>query len=481
VKTVAVIGPTADLMSSLLGNYAGTPSHPSTLLKGLRDALEPKGITVLSAPGAPVAKGFQESGNPIPTDVLFTDETRATAGLVGQVFTNLELKGAALAKRTDGPVDLRWNPQEPQPNIPTENVAIRWTGILVPTQAGSTVLGMTLTGSGKLFIDDKMVIDAWKPGNFRCVSTAIVLEAGKPYRVRLDYAQTSGGAQIQLGWKQPNDHGILNTALAIARKADHIVLTLGLTPDIEGEQMNVHAEGFASGDRTSVLLPSSQRELLDAISALGKPITVVLTTGSAISLDTTKANAILVAWYYGQRGGDALAEALCGTMNPSGRLPVTFYQNDADLPDFSDYSMANRTYRYFTGKPLFAFGYGLSYTTFTYAGAKLSATSAKATDGVTVQVEVKNTGKRRGDEVVQVYAHAVAPPVAMPIQSLVGFARVSLEPGESKKVEIPVKAASLRRWNEATRSYIVDPGAYTLRIGPSSDNVVATTTLTIIL
>jgi beta-glucosidase len=252
---------------------------------------------------------------------------------------------------------------------------------------------------------------------------------------------------------------------------------LGITPGLEGEEMKVSATGFGHDDKVIIRLPEIQRQLLDKIAALGKPFVVVLTNGSSVSLDPSKVNAILEAWYYGQRGGDAVAEALLGEYNPGGRLPITFYQSENDLPPFTDYSMKNRTYRYFNGKPLYAFGHGLSYTTFTYGSPSLSSESAKPSETVTVSVDVTNSGKVTGDEVVQVYAHAVHPPVSMPIQSLVGFQRISLAPGETKKVSIPVKVASLRRWDEKNSHYVVDSRDYELRIGSASDAIHGTMTL----
>jgi beta-glucosidase len=229
-----------------------------------------------------------------------------------------------------------------------------------------------------------------------------------------------------------------------------------------------------------LLLPKIQRELIAKVAALGKPFVVVLTNGSPVSLDTSKPNAILEAWYYGQRGGDAVAEALLGEYNPGGKLPVTFYQSENDLPPFTDYSMKNRTYRYFTGKPLYAFGHGLSYTTFTYGSASLSTDSAKGSDTVTATVDVTNTGKLKGDEVVQVYVHEVHSPVPMPIESLVGFQRITLAPGETKMVSIPVKVSSFRRWDETANRYVVDSGQYELRIGSASDEIHSTKTLHVV-
>jgi len=220
--------------------------------------------------------------------------------------------------------------------------------------------------------------------------------------------------------------------------------------------------------------------LLEQVAALKKPTVVVLTTGSAISFDPEKANAVLLCWYYGQRGADAVAEALLGEVNPAGRLPVTFYQNDSDLPPFESYSMTNRTYRYFTGKPLYAFGHGLSYSTFDYKKLALSAASAKAGEAVAVQVTVANTGKRDGDEVIQIYAAAVRPPVPMPLRQLVGFQRVFFKAGETKTIDISVPVNRLRRWREAENRYVVDPGGYEIVAGPSSDQPLVKANLNVI-
>jgi beta-glucosidase len=302
-------------------------------------------------------------------------------------------------------------------------------------------------------------------------SRVLQLKAGQTYRVRIEFHQgvNNPSGRIVFGWRAP---GSMESSLDIAKRADHILLALGITPGLEGEEMkNMTAEGFNHGDRVSILLPKCQRDLIDQVAALGKPFVVVLTNGSALSFDIGKPNAILEAWYYGQRGGDAVAEALVGETNPAGRLPVTFYNSEKDLPPFDDYSMANRTYRYFAGKPLFAFGHGLSYNTYQYGKPELSVASAPPGETVSLNIPVTNTGKRSGDEVVQIYARAVKPPVPMPLQTLVGFQRVHFQPGETITVTIPVKVDSLRRWDEKAGRYVVDPGVYELRTGPASDRI----------
>lgn len=469
LKKIAVLGPTGNDESALLGNYSGEPSRKITLVDGIRAKLESRGVKVLADPAVPLVHGYQISGQPFPAGILFTDESRRKSGLSTEVFNNPKLEGKPSTQRTDSQIDLQWDEAQPAADIPIANASIRWTGVLVPTTSGRYFLSITTEGSARLFVDEKPGIDLWKKGALRTASIPMDLKERQVYKVRLEYAQTSPKGHIQFGWKMPGNDNAIDRALEIAKAADHIVLTLGLTPELEGESMNVNAEGFKGGDRESIQLPASQRELMEKVAALGKPTVIVLTTGSAISFDTAKVNAALVCWYYGQRGADAVAEALIGETNPAGRLPVTFYQNDGDLPPFENYSMTNRSYRYFTGKPLYAFGHGLSYTNFDYQKLSLSRDSAGPDETVTANVTLKNSGGRDGDEVVQVYATAIQPKVPMPLRQLVGFQRVSLKSGEIRNVEIKIPAKLLRRWDEANNRYVVDSGAYRIAAGPSSD------------
>ncbi len=476
LKTVAVLGPTGSAVSVLLGNYSGEPSRKTTLVAGIRSKLEPLGIKVLAEPGVPLVKGFRVSGRPFPAGVLFTDASRTGPGLAGEVFAHEKqdtkkpvLEGTPSSNRTDPQVDLQWDEAQPVAGIPIKSATVRWTGVMVPPASGEYVLGVVAEGAVRLFVDDKRVIDSWRRDPERPLSTVIQLEKDRAYSVRLEYAEVTGKGRIQFGWIAPGADTALEDALAAARAADHIVLTLGITPDLEGEEMSVTAEGFKGGDRLALDLPATQRELLARVAELKKPTVVVLTTGSALNLDDTQANAVLLAWYYGQRGADAVAEALLGETNPAGRLPITFYRGTEDLPPFADYSMANRTYRYYTGKPLYAFGHGLSYTTFAYKKLVLSASTARGDDTLQVTATVTNTGKCDGDEVVQLYASAQKPPVPMPLRQLVGFQRVALRAGETKTVSISVPVARLRRWDDVNHRYVVDPGAWAFDAGPASD------------
>jgi len=487
LKTVAIIGPTGDDEAALLGNYSGTPRQKITLVKGIKSKLEAVGVKVLVEPGVPLVKGFRMSGKPFPAGVIFTDASRSKSGLKGEVFAHeqqdakkAQVEGKSVATRTDAQIDLQWDEAQPVEGIPIALASVRWTGVIIPPKSGEYVLGIVAEGAVRLFIDDQRVIDSWRKDSERPLSTTMQLEAGKTYKVRLEYAQLTPKGRIQFDWIIPGEDDELEWALAAAKQADHIVLTLGLTPDLEGESMSVTAEGFAGGDRTTIQLPATQKELLEKVAALKKPTVVVLTAGSAISFNQDEANAVLLCWYYGQRGADAVADTILGEYNPAGRLPITFYQNDSDLPPFQSYAMTNRTYRYFTGKPLYAFGHGLSYTTFDYKKIILSSVSAKPGETVTLSVTVENTGKRDGDEVIQIYATAVKPPVSMPLRQLVGFQRVFFKAGETKTVKISVPVNRLRRWSEAENRYVVDAGDYEIVAGPASDEPLVKTTLNIL-
>jgi beta-glucosidase len=486
LKSVAILGPTGEEEAALLGNYYGTPSRKVTLARGIKSKLEAMGVKVVVESGVPLVKGFRMSGKPFAAGVLFTDEKRRQPGLTGDVFAHeaqdvkkAQVEGRRAATRTDAQIDLQWDEAQPVEGIPIKLASVRWTGVMIPPKSGEYVLGILAEGAARLYVDDRPVINSWRKDPERPLSTTMQLEAGRPYKVRLEYAQLTAKGRIQFGWIVPGEDEALERALAAAKDADHIVLTLGLTSDLEGESMSVNAEGFKGGDRTTIQLPATQRELLEKVSALKKPTVIVLTTGSAISFDPGRANAVLLCWYYGQRGADAVAQALLGEVNPAGRLPITFYRSDGDLPPFENYSMSNRTYRYFTGKPLYAFGHGLSYTTFDYQQFTLSSASAKPDEAITASVTVKNTGQRDGDEVVQVYATALNPPVPMPLRQLIGFQRVALKAGETKTVGIPLPLEQLHYWNDAENRYEVNPGDYQIAAGPSSDEALIKARLSI--
>jgi beta-glucosidase len=250
-----------------------------------------------------------------------------------------------------------------------------------------------------------------------------------------------------------------------AQQADVVVAFVGLTRDLEGEEMRIQVPGFSGGDRTDIGLPAPQQQLLEALAATGKPLVVVLLSGSAVAVNWAQehAAAVLEAWYPGEEGGTAIAETLAGANNPAGRLPVTFYASLDQLPPFEDYSMQNRTYRYFQGKPLYGFGYGLSYSTFEYSNLNLSPPQLQAGAPLTVQVDVRNTSKIGGDEVAELYLEFPSIPGA-PLRALRGFARVHLAAGESHPVVFTLNPRDLSMVNEQGE-HVVAPGEYTVFVG----------------
>jgi beta-glucosidase len=262
-------------------------------------------------------------------------------------------------------------------------------------------------------------------------------------------------------------------ALTLASSSDAIVFVGGISPNLEGEEMKVEVDGFSGGDRTSLDIPTIQTDLLKKLQMTGKPIILVLTGGSALSVNWEKENipAILDVWYPGEEGGNALADVLFGDYNPAGRLPVTFYKSVSQLPPFEDYSMKGRTYRYFNGESLFPFGFGLSYTSFSYSSLTLSKTQVTSSDTVMINVIVKNTGAYDGDEVVQVYSKRPVNGNLQPIKSLIAFKRVSLKKGETRTISIPLVVKELRQWDYSKGDYTVAPGTYDILVGASSADI----------
>jgi beta-glucosidase len=287
----------------------------------------------------------------------------------------------------------------------------------------------------------------------------------KPHQIQFEYAHSAdqAGGGVTLKWLAPADAQIAE-AVAKAKEASVVVAFVGLSPQLEGEEMPIKIPGFSGGDRTSLDLPAPQEKLLEALGATGKPLVVVLQSGSAVALNWANehAGAVLEAWYPGVDGGTAIARTLAGLNNPAGRLPVTFYSSVEGLPEFTDYSFKNRTYRYFSGKPLWGFGYGLSYSNFKYGPVKLSASTLKAGDPITATVTVSNSGSIAGDEVVEAYLKT--PQQGGPIHSLVGFERVNIPAGGSKEVTLKIDPRALSSVDDQGNRSIL-AGKYTLTLG----------------
>jgi len=346
---------------------------------------------------------------------------------------------------------------------------------LLPPLSGRYELSVAANDGARLWLDGRLVIDEWTTApRLRALSTFVDLDAGKPHELRLEYFEDERDAEVRLGWRLPGAKPLLQEALDATRGAEVVVFVGGLTGDVEGEEMEASFPGFAGGDRTDLRLPKTQQNLLEALRATGKPIVMVLNAGSALAIDWAQKNlpAILLAWYPGQRGGDAVADVLFGDANPGGRLPVTFYRADEKLPPFDDYAMRGRTYRYFAGKPLYSFGYGLSYTQFAYSELHLDRDRVGANDPLHISVRVKNAGQRIGDEVVQLYLRPINPQRERAIHELRAIQRVTLQPGEARDLAFSITPATdLRIYDDALRAYAADPGAYEVEVGASSGDI----------
>jgi beta-glucosidase len=336
----------------------------------------------------------------------------------------------------------------------------------------------------KLSLDGKVLVErgAKKTGERGAITDApIHFSDTKPHPVRLDYFHGSGSAGIDLTWQAP-DYALRDEAVRMAYRSDVTIAFVGLSPSLEGEEMPVKLEGFSGGDRTAIDLPATQEDLLKALAATGRPLVVVLQNGSAVAINWAQQNAkaILEAWYPGEEGGTAIAETLAGDNNPAGRLPLTFYSSLDQLPSFDNYSMKGRTYRYFSGEPLYSFGYGLSYTNFTYSGLDIPTSSVEAGKHITIEADVKNTGPVDGDEVAELY---LTQPKGFetPIRVLAGFKRVHLARRESAHISLTIDPRSLSQVDEKGDRVIL-PGQYTVSLGsaqPGGTASVLTGTFTI--
>jgi len=473
--TIAVIGPNADQWRMLLGNYNGIPADPVTPLRGIREAVAPR-TRVLYALGSDLADGFPVLA-PVPARVL--TNARGRPGLDVAFFASRTMTGAPLFQRTDSTLDAHWGEGAPRADMNVDDFGVRWTATLRPTHTGTYRLALVGTVKFQLYLDDSLVVQSVYPthdGEFpdpRVAETEpLRLEAGRRYRLRVDGEESYGEAELQLLWATPTE-ALESEAADAARRADVVVLCLGLTARLEGEEMRVAIEGFAGGDRTRLDLPAPQQHLLERIVALGKPTVLVLMSGSAVAVSWAQEHvpAILEAWYPGQAGGTAIAQVLFGAYNPGGRLPVTFYRDVADLPPFEDYRMAGRTYRFFEGVPLYPFGYGLSYTTFRYDRLRVSRDTLRGDDSLTVAVDVTNTGARGGDEVVQLYVRYPHSAVPRPRRDLRGFRRVTLGPGESRTITFPLTASAFRYWDADAHRWALENGPVVVEVGASSGDI----------
>jgi beta-glucosidase len=474
VRKIAVIGPLGDSVAALLGNYNGLPSRQTTVIDGIRREFPHAQVTYV--PGT----SFLHNTFTVP-GAAFTTPAGAP-GITAEYFKTQVLSGKPEMVRTDPRISFGFLADRLPPWAESEGFAARWTGNITAPDAGDYELEVKGEGGARLWVDGKQLIDDWKEKGAAPQPTRKVeihMQKGVPQSIRLEYLHLQSppklefagrlAAMMQLAWKRTGGE-TTSDAVAAVKDADVVVAVVGITAELESEEMSSEGlpPGFLGGDRTSLDLPKPEEDLLEAVRsgpAAGKPLVVVLMNGSALSVNwaAEHANSILEAWYPGEEGGVAVAGTLSGANNPAGRLPVTFYRSVSDLPPFEDYGMSGRTYRYFQGPVLYPFGFGLSYATFRYSGMKLSTKEVVAGEPLGVDVDVENTGQVPGDEVAELYLDFPGQPGA-PRLALRGFQRIGLSPGEKKRLHFDLSPRDLS-WVNPEGSRTLSSGAFHVFVG----------------
>jgi beta-glucosidase len=462
IKSIAVVGPLANQTRVLLGNYNGTPTHTVSMLEGLKAEFPNAKITYVAG-----TQFLNNDGTLVPNNLLTTPDGKP--GLKAE-YTDWQgvplgpgAKGNLITSRVEPNADLT-ETKLPAEAAGKKPIGVQWTGFLTPTSTGDYLIGVRADGFARLTVDGKNVALLFFTAGAETRVGRVHLEKGQKAALDFTYRAGEGAPVAQLIWS-PVNNAPSNEAIAAARNADVVIAAVGITSQLEGEEMPVSEPGFFGGDRTSIDLPEPEENLVEAVAATGKPLVVVVMNGSALAVNwiNDHANAVLESWYSGEEGGTAIADTLSGKSNPAGRLPVTFYKDVNQLPHFEDYSMERRTYRYFPGKPLYQFGYGLSYTTFSYSDLSVPTAAVNAGETVGADVTVTNTGKVAGDEVVELYLKFPAVPGA-PRIALRGFRRVHLDRGANQKVHFDLKDRDLSMVT-ADGQPIVASGEYTISIG----------------
>ena len=458
---IAVIGPNADDVEVLNANYNGTPTDPVSLLRGISEKIN-ENTKISYTQGCNWAEGMPKL-SPVPSEYLSHEKNDKTLpGLFGEYFDNYEMEGEALVTKTAQEISFNFWDKAPVSGFDDDNYSVRWTGNISAPFNGNFLLG-GFGSNFNIYFEDSLMVSHNNVHEAGQKYFPVNLEKDRKYPLRVEAFDNMGDCQIELRWRP--EKGMEAKALDAARKADVVIMCMGLSPRLEGEEMNVPVDGFMGGDRTNLDLPEIQEDLIKKIFQVNKNIVLVLMNGSALSINWAEKNlpAIVEAWYPGQAGGTAIADVLFGDYNPAGRLPVTFYKSVEDLPPFDDYDMRGRTYKYFEGKPLYPFGHGLSYTSFEYSKLNVP-TEINSGDLVQLSVNVVNTGKYAGEEVSQLYIKRLSSNDSAPVHELAGFSRISLSPEEEKQIHFTVEARQLSHIDK-NGNRVLNPGKFLIFVG----------------
>lgn len=456
IKSIALIGPNADAVN--LGGYSGFGMKVVTPLEGIKSKL----------PSALVryAKGCELTGAslpPVPAENLFPPAAKeGEHGLKGEYYNNMDLSGTPALVRIDKELNFDWQQGSPDPKIHSDHFSARWTGRIVPPASATYRFSITTDDGVRVYMDGKRIVDSWSDRAPTSDFFTVTMEAGRGYDLRIEYYENGGGAAASLGWnvKKGGDRDV-QEAVDAAKASDVAIIVPGI---LEGE----------GRDRAELQLPGMQEDLIRAVAATGVPTVVVLVNGSAVTMSgwIDQVPSIVEAWYSGEEGGNAIADVLFGDYNPGGKLPITFPQYVGQCPLYYNLKPSGRGYDYvdMSGKPLFPFGYGLSYTKFDYSNLRMSSPTIWPTDSITISVDIKNAGSRRGHEVVELYLHDVVGSVVRPLKELKAFRRISLDPGEQQTVRFVLGPADLAFLDRNLR-LVVGEVEHEVMIGSSSEDI----------
>lgn len=459
IRKIAVIGPNADVKLELLGNYHGYPSKVTSIVEAVRQKVSPqtevyheKMLDYLSV------ENFQ------PIDYAGQYIFNGKPGFQAEYYPSPDFSGEVITRQEDR-VNMQYmGNTQLFDHINSVSFSVRYTTNFIPSSTENYMLNLDTDKRFCLSVNGIVCIDAFEGKAKANGKHTIMMEKGKSYEIKIEAVMKGrhGHLSFEIG-----KHSIpsLKELASRVRDADVILFAGGISPALEGEQNGVQCEGFQDGDRTTIALPEIQTSLMKELQKTGKPVVFVMLTGSAIAIPWEAENipAILNAWYGGQSGGTAIADILFGDYNPAGRLPVTFYKSDKDLPSFTDYAMEGRTYRYFKGTPLYSFGHGLSYTTFNYQNLQAKEETS-TTDSIVIQVDITNSGNRDGEEVAQLYLTHVNQESYLPLRSLKGFKRVFIKAGETKTITFILCPQDLAVNNDFGELTVI-PGSIIITVG----------------